>query len=146
MGLRRYRHEDLEALHRLHAKQGFSYEFPDVDDLIFLEKLVLENEDGEIEAAALLRLTSEAYLLHDPEAGTAEGRMRAILELHEAMRLCAKARGLEDVYVWIPPEVTPATPLPEKKPARGFEKRLERLGWRSNRWRCWWRNLKPTRE
>jgi hypothetical protein len=93
--------------------------------------------------ALLLRLTSEAYLLHDAQAGTAEERWGEFLELHEAMRLCAKARGLEDVNIWLPPEVPPRTPLPEKKRARGFERKLQGLGWRSNRWRCWWRNLKP---
>lgn len=142
MGLRRYQHADLEALRRLHSKQGFDYPFPDIEDDLFLEKLVIE-EDGVVRMAALLRLTSEAYLLHDAEAGKPGDRWRDLLELHEAMRLCAKARGLEDANLWLPPEVPPATPLAEKKPSRGFERKLERMGWQSNRWRCYWRNLKP---
>jgi hypothetical protein len=140
--LRRYTETDLKALQRMHARQGFAYELPDVDDPIFLEKLIVEDEEGEPVMGALLRLTAEAYLLHEPEAGTPALRWQRFIELHEGMRKIAAARGLEDVYCWVPPEVAPRTPLQEKPKPRGFERRLESLGWQTCRWRCFTRKTK----
>lgn len=139
--IREYMAGDLEAVRRMHTRQGFSYELPDFEDLIFLEKLVMEDA-GEPVMGAFLRLTAEAYFLHEPEAGTAKERWARFLTLHEVMRARAIARGIEDVYCWVPPEVTPKRPLPEKPKPRGFEKRLEGLGWQTCRWRCFTRSLK----
>ena len=69
--------------------------------------------------AALLRLTTEAYLLLDPRAGTPRERWQWLLALHEAARRDAWQRGLEDVHAWLPPPI-----------AQKFGRRLERLGWR----------------
>ncbi len=66
MRIREYTPADLDALKRLHAAQGFGYPFPDLDSPLLITKLVLEEDDGEISMAALLRLTAEAFLLHDP--------------------------------------------------------------------------------
>jgi len=74
-------------------------------------------------AAALLRLTAEAYLLLDPHAGTPRERWTALLALHEAARADARARGLDDAHAWLPPQV-----------ARAFGRRLERLGWFREPW------------
>src|SRR5437879_492978 len=91
MLIREYTPTDLDALR---AAQGFDYAFPDLADPLFVSKLVLEQEPGpqttacpesrrvcvpsqtaqaeasatapRIRAAALLRLTCEAYLLLDP--------------------------------------------------------------------------------
>jgi hypothetical protein len=75
--------------------------------------------------AVLLRLTAEAYLLHDPSAGTPRERWRRLLALHEAARQHAAARGLDDVQAFLPPRV-----------ARAFGRRLARLGWRPDPWPC----------
>jgi len=139
--VRAYKPEDLDALRSMHARQGFDYGFPDVEDETFLGKLVLE-DDG-VRMAALLRLTAEAYFLHDPQAGTPAKRWSNFLLLHEEMRRRARASGLEDVYCWIPPEVPPRRPLPEKRRPRGFERKLEMLGWQSCRWRCYTRKTAP---
>src|SRR5712692_40601 len=95
MLIREYTPGDLEALRALHAAQGFDYAFPDLADPLFISKLVLE--DGpvaqtlvcapsqathaeacgappRIRAAALLRLTCEAYLLLDPRDGAGDAR------------------------------------------------------------------------
>ena len=69
--------------------------------------------------AALLRLTTEAYLLLDPRAGTPRERWQWLLALHEAARRDAWQRGLEDVHAWLPPPI-----------AQKFGRRLARLGWR----------------
>jgi len=75
--------------------------------------------------AVLLRLTAEAYLLHDASAGTPRQRWQNLLALHEAARQDAAARGLDDVQAFLPPQV-----------ARSFGRRLARLGWRHDPWPC----------
>jgi|SRR5665213_1379657 len=78
-----------------------------------------------IAMAVLLRLTAEAYLLHDPAAGTPRLRWQQFLALHEVARNTAAARGLDDVQAFLPPLV-----------ARAFGRRLGRLGWTRDPWDC----------
>jgi hypothetical protein len=78
-----------------------------------------------IEMAALLRLTAEAYLLHDASVGTPRQRWQNLLALHEAARQDAAARGLDDIQAFLPPRI-----------ARAFGRRLARLGWRQDPWPC----------
>jgi len=66
MRIREYSPADLDALKRLYAAQGFGYALPDLDSPLLITKLVLEEDDGSISMAVLLRLTAEAFLLHDP--------------------------------------------------------------------------------
>ncbi len=75
--------------------------------------------------AVLLRLTAEAYLLHDPAAGTPRLRWQRFLALHDAARSSAAARGLDDVQAFLPPRVS-----------RAFGRRLSRLGWTRDPWDC----------
>jgi len=149
MRIREYTPSDLDALRRMHAAQGFAYPFPDLDSPLFVTKLVLEDEvedldesreeahrnspsdfstranPSRIAMAILLRLTAEAYLLHDPAAGTPRLRWQRFLALHEAARQSAATRGLDDVQAFLPPRV-----------ARAFGRRLARLGWRHDPWPC----------
>jgi len=83
-----------------------------------------------IAMAVLLRLTAEAYLLHDPAAGTPRQRWQRFLALHEAARSSAAARGLDDVQAFLPPRV-----------ARAFGRRLARLGWTRDPWPCFSRRV-----
>src|SRR5260221_14136480 len=107
MKIRAYEESDLEALRAIHARQGFGYAFPDLSDPLFLTKLALgREEDGKgIAGAALLRLTAEAYLLLDPEAGSPREKWQWLLGLHEATGGEALARGLEDVHALLPPQI-----------------------------------------
>ena len=86
---------------------------------------------GQPEMAILLRLTSEAYFLFDRDAGTAKERWEKFLLVHEAARVTAERAGIDDVQCWLPPEVP-----------KGFERRLKRLGWCPNEWRCFWRSTR----
>ncbi len=113
----------------MHAAQSFDYAFPELRDPIFVSKLVVES-DGKPVMASLVRLTSEVYLLLDPGAGTPQRRWEWLVELHEAARRDAYARGLDDVHAFLPPPVT-----------RAFGRRLERLGWVRDPWVCWSRKL-----
>jgi len=76
MRIREYTEADLDSLRRLHAQQGFDYAFPDLRDPIFVSKLVLEDDAGQVAMASLARLTCEMYLLlnRDGEKATAAGK------------------------------------------------------------------------
>ena len=140
MHIREYMPSDLESLRRLHSAQGMPYQFPDLTNPLFLTKLVIERDSpgadgrelrdgnsllaaGEIIGAILLRLTSEAYFLLDPLAGTPRDRWQSLLMLHEAARADAARRGLDDAHAWLPPQV-----------ANAFGRRLARLGWFREPW------------
>ena len=82
--IREYKPEDLERLKQIHARQGFDYAFPDLADRNFLTRLVIE-EDGRVEMAALARLTTELFLLVDPQAGTAAERWERLQRLQGAV-------------------------------------------------------------
>jgi hypothetical protein len=106
----------------MHAASRMPYAFPDLANPLFLTRVVIER-DAQIVAAALLRLTAEAYVLLDPAAGTPRDRWRALLLAHEAARGDANRRGLYDAHCWLPPPV-----------ASAFGRRLERLGWQREPW------------
>jgi hypothetical protein len=142
MFVRTYEEKDVDALRRIHAAQGFGYAFPDLTNPLFLTKLVLQEESREegsnanpkpsIVGAALLRLTAEAYLLLDPNAGTPRQRWECLLGLHAATEQEANCRGLEDVHAWLPPEI-----------AAKFGKRLTKLGWvRDDSWTPYCKRLR----
>jgi hypothetical protein len=117
MLVREYQESDLAQLRTIHAAQGFDYALPDLSNPLFVTRKVLAN-DGSVVGAALLRLTAEAYLLLDPQAGTPRQRWQWLLVLHDAAERDAWQRGLEDVHAWLPPPI-----------ANKFGKRLTRLGW-----------------
>lgn len=132
MLIREYTEADLDALRGIHARQGFNYAFPNIADLIFVSKIVVEDESGHTVMASLARLTCEMYLLADPDAGTARDRYARLLALHSAGEHDLLARGLDDVHAWLPPPI-----------AKGFGRRLEALGWvRDNAWTPYCRRLR----
>ncbi|HWZ96917.1 MAG TPA: hypothetical protein VN025_04080 [Candidatus Dormibacteraeota bacterium] len=136
MMVREYRESDLAALKRIHAAQTFPYTFPDLQNPLFLTRIVLTESGGaeeRIRGAAILRLTAEAYLLLDPAAGTPKERWQSLLVLHEAARRDAWQRGLEDVHAWLPPAI-----------AQKFGRRIEKLGWtRDDDWTPYCKRLVP---
>lgn len=130
MTVRPYTAADLDALKAMHAAQGFDYAFPDLDDSIFLSKLVVEDDQGRPVMASLLRLTAEAYLLLDPRAGRPRERWWRFLALHEAARRDAFALGLDDAQAFVPPKVE-----------RSFGRRLAKLGWVKDPWPAYCRRV-----
>ena len=146
MRVRKYEESDFSALRAIHAAQGFDYALPDLSNPLFVTKLVLTGEQAapnasaampkdKILGAALLRLTAEAYLLLDPQAGTPRERWQSILALHAAAEHDAWQRGLEDVHAWLPPPI-----------ATKFGKRIERLGWiRDDKWAPYCKKLEATK-
>jgi len=73
MLIREYTPADLDALRRIHARQGFDYAFPNLDDPLFVSKLIVEDDEGRAVMASLARLTCEIYLLVDPGKGSRKG-------------------------------------------------------------------------
>ncbi|MBZ5696260.1 MAG: hypothetical protein LAN36_12975 [Acidobacteriia bacterium] len=134
--VREYTPADLDALRRMHARQGFDYAFPDLSDPIFVSKLVVEDDDGRAVMASLARLTCEMYLLADPGAGKPRERYARLLALHRAGEQDLLARGLDDAHAWLPPPI-----------AKRFGRRLEALGWvRDDAWIPYCRRLKSSGE
>jgi hypothetical protein len=148
MLVREYTEADLDALRRMHASQGFDYAFPDLDDPIFVSKLVVEDDNGRAVMASLARLTCEMYLLVDrddrddacgrgagnrsPDKSRPRERYTQLLALHRAGERDLLARGLDDAHAWLPPPV-----------ARRFGRRLESLGWvRDDAWTPYCRRLR----
>lgn len=90
MLIRPYTDADFDALRLAHASQGFAYPFPDLRDPIFVSKLVLEGDAGQVVMASLARLTCELYLLMDRDAsesssaGNPQERFARLLALHQA--------------------------------------------------------------
>jgi len=130
--IREYTPADLDALRRMHARQGFDYAFPDLADPIFVSKLIVEDDGGRAVMASLARLTCEMYLLADPGAGNSRERYTRLLALHAAGERDLVARGLDDAHAWLPPPI-----------ARRFGRRLEALGWvRDDAWTPYCRRLR----
>lgn len=131
--IREYTDGDLETLREMHARAGAGYAFPNVSDPLFVSKLVLQDERGEVVMATLARLTCEMYLLIDrAEASEPRETYRRITDLHRAGEQDLLARGLEDAHAWLPPGI-----------ARRFGRRLEALGWvRDDAWTPYCRRLR----
>lgn len=132
MIIRQYQEADLDAVQRIHARQGFDYAFPDLADPIFISKLVLADETGRPVMASFARLTCEMYLLSDSASGTPRDRYDRLLALHVAGERDLRSRGPDDAHAWLPPEI-----------AKRFGRRLEILGWvRDNSWTPYCRRLR----
>jgi hypothetical protein len=126
MNIREYTPADLMRLEEIYNRQGFEYDFPELDDPIYPVKLVVENGSGRPDMALALRLTTEAYLLVDPAAGGPLEKWDKFQALHRAAERAAAELDLDDVHCWLPPTI-----------AKRFGRRLERLGWQRNLWPCW---------
>ena len=156
MLVREYRESDLEALRRIHAAQQFPYAFPDLDNPLFLTKIVLTDEDvvpggacpDPVGSPAISDATSsgkEAAL----KGGTTEARTGHILGA-ALLRLTAEAYLLLDPQQGSPRQRWQALLalhsaaqhdaqqrgledvhawLPPRV-AKTFGRRIERLGWR----------------
>ena len=109
---------EIEALHEL---SGFDYQFPDLDDPLFIVKKTAE-EDGRVVQAIALKLQAEVYLWIDHSWGTPEERWCKLQTLTEEAKQAAWLRGLDSLVCVVPPEI-----------ADSFEKRLKAIGMERDR-------------
>jgi hypothetical protein len=124
--IREYSDADLHALQRIHQRQALDYVLPDVSHPLFTTRLVLEDQSGRAAMGLFVRLTGEAFLLLDPDQGTPREKWERLLALHQAAQHDARARGLEDVHAWLPPQLE-----------KSFGRRLMQLGWAKQLWPCY---------
>jgi hypothetical protein len=122
--------EDGARLEALHHRMGFDYALPDLADPLVAVKVALEAQSGKIDMAILGRVTCEAYLLMDPEAGTPAERWQRLQILSHAAEARGRLAGFTDVQAFIPPAME-----------RKFAKRLGALGFEKNLWPCWSKQL-----
>lgn len=119
MIVREYNWSDIDEVSRIHKAQNLGYELPDLfSPMLVVKKVAMEG--SEIVGAAFLRLTSEAYVVIDPEA---EKRAKIFFALHENVRQKAALVGLDDVNAWLPPQM-----------ADKFGHQIMRLGWKRQQW------------
>lgn len=123
VSFRRATTEDYPLLEQMHRAQGFPYPLPPLNDRSLVEKIIAE-VNGKPAYAALLRLTSEAYLLGKPDGLTAREKWETIKQGNDLLMDCAIGAGFDDVTCSVPPLI-----------AARFGKRLEKqLGWERNPW------------
>ena len=127
MKLREYRESDLERLREIHRKQGFNFPFPEIDEAFACGCVAVDEQDC-VQMAGFIKISSEAYLFSDRNAGTAKERWQALLGIHETIRRDATSLGLQEVELWLPPELTTGPNSP-------FVRRLKRLGWTESTWK-----------
>ena len=106
MLIREYTPADLDALRRMHASQNFDYAFPNLDDPIFISKLILEDDSGRPVMAALARLTCEMYLLIDRTADAAPNACHSERSpaLFSSRGVCAARDAVEESLLDVSPE------------------------------------------
>jgi hypothetical protein len=130
--VRLYQPSDLEDLRRMHEQQHFEYSFPDLEDPLFVAKLVMEDDRGSLVMVALARVTCEMYLLMDSTAGTPIDRYERLASMNDIGAHELRARGFEDAHAWLPPRI-----------AKRFGRRLGGLGWvRDDAWTPYCRRLR----
>jgi hypothetical protein len=114
--IRDYQRSDVTALRAIHDASGFDYEFPDLDDPLFVVRKTVE-EGGRVVQGLVVKIQGEVYLWLQSDWATPEERWARLVQLTDAAKLAAWARGLDSLTCVIPPEV-----------AESFGKRLEQIG------------------
>jgi hypothetical protein len=169
MRIREYTSNDLRALRRMHAAQGFCYPFPDLESPLFISKLVLEEDEaengeetrlknGEIAGREVIGRNSP------PERGSrtrASGAKSLGITMAILQRLTVETYLLHDPDAGSPPQrwhnfqalhdaavrdaalkgLDDAQAFLPPQIARSFGRRLARLGWTRDPWPCFSRRV-----
>lgn len=132
MTTRKYQRSDKPALEAIFKRMAMPYELPDLDSNNFIARRVLVDEHGRPLMALGARVTTEMYMLMDPDWEETPGwKMVRFEQLHEAMRRELQEKGITDVHAWLPPEM-----------ARNFGRRLMRqFRWQQPLWTDFTRNI-----
>lgn len=114
--IRDYQKSDKDVFRLIHRMSGFEYEFPDLDDPLFVYKGTVEEEGRPVQGIAL-KIQAEVYIWVDPTWGTPQQRWEKLQELTEEAKYHGWKKGLDQLICVIPPEI-----------ADSFEKRLQQIG------------------
>lgn len=122
--IRQYNVSDYDALKKIHAASGLPANcFPNLRSPLNVVSLCATGSKGQVTQAGFIRLTGEAYVLVDHEAGKAQERWQSLQELVAKALASAAQCGIEDCSAWLPPEVE-----------KSFGPRLMDLGWIKSPW------------
>lgn len=122
--IRDYRPEDREEILELWKKQGFEYDFPDLDKMIELIVIVI---DGKIRVAVGARPTVELYAWADNEWGTPGLRDDLMHKIYGPVRQALYDRGIQDGHSFLPPQI-----------CKAFGRRMKKkYRWIKSTWDCY---------
>ena len=113
---------DLERVKQLQGELPWTFG----RDFLGALAVVDENDVPVMAVGAWSR--AEVHMLTDHTWATPEQRLRALAEVHEAMRLELEAQGVGEVHTWF-------------EAAERFCGRLKRLGWKRLRKQMWGRTV-----
>lgn len=132
MTTRKYQRSDKPALEAIFKRMNMPYELPDLDSNNFIARRVLVDAEGRPLMALGARVTTEMYMLIDPDWDETPGwKMVRFEQMHEAMRRELLEKGITDTHAW----------LPDDK-ARNFGRRMMRqFGWSRPLWTDFTRDL-----
>ena len=104
MIVRPFQEGDLRLIRAWHEASGFDYPLPNLSSPLMALLGIAESE-GEVVAAAGIKLVGEAYYWQNPDAREfAKGR--AIFQLHRALHTNARKQlGLDQCQAWLPPQI-----------------------------------------
>jgi len=133
--IRDYEPTDMPDLIAIHHANGLPANcFPELEiqdgdkkvpnPLYAVKRTVIQQ--GTIAMCGVLKITSEVYLLLDHKVGDPEQRWQWLQELSEDLKQRGYAKGLEDLTLWVPPEVE-----------KSFGKRLQDLGYQPSPWKSY---------
>ncbi len=130
MRIREYSAQDLETLKRIHNKRHLPLAcMPDPENPLFIVKKVIEEND-EVQAATFVKLTSEPWLLINPDLPDREA-IRLVRIISDVTEVAAAEKGLEEMTCWVPPEA-----------GASFGKLLESIGYIKTPWQSYTRILR----
>ena len=131
MLVRDYTAEDEAEVRKIHEEMAQGYDFPALDDPLFIVRKVVTDETGKILGLSACRIEAETYLILTPNAHP-KVKMEAISSLAPALEKSAWQLGISNLVAWIPEFM-------EKK----FSKRLHQLGWTRDKagWHSWQKQL-----
>ena len=117
---------DIPVLVAIHEANGLPVNcLPSFENPLFVVKRIFEAE-GEVAIGAFCKCNAEIFLLMNHKIGTPEERWTWLKELAGDIKREAWNRGLEDLTLWLPPELETS-----------FSKRLIELGYQPSRWTSW---------
>lgn len=92
--------------------------------------LGVAESEGEVVAAAGIKLIGEAYYWQNPDARDF-AKAKAMMRLHKDLHTNAKRQlGLDQVMAWLPPQIE-----------KDFAATLSKFGWGKSEWQSYWKNL-----